>query len=621
MTIAQAKWGAAAPASSGKRFPPSLLMITAWASLAGCRRRFLPVAFAIFLFLLHCSTVAGEKMPVDLSTDRACYSPGATVHLALAVGDSARGLDCVVRYYELNMLIAIDTIHSVAEIPVVWSWKTPERDFTGYLVTVTLQHEGTVVAGSSIGVDVSSAWSRFPRYGFVSWFPPLSVDSVEKVVERLNRYHINGVQFYDWQFRHHRPLKGTVGSPADHWKDIANRDVFRSTIEHYIDAVHKRGMKAMAYNLLYGAYAESGAEGVDTSRWGLYRLPNATERFKYVLPAGWASQLFFMDPGNEEWRTYILRQEQDVFRAFQFDGWHVDQVGDPGPVYDVKGNQKQVKSGFAPFLIDASRALRRPLVMNAVNDYGQEEIARTPVEFLYTEIWDCARTYGELQAVIDRDRAFAGGKKSSIVAAYMDYDRGGSPGSFSTPGVLLTDAVIMASGGAHMELGEHMLCHEYFPNGNLAMPADLQRRLMSYYDFFVAYERILRGDSVLCSTTPLPAPGDKNLFSREDIPGKIWYFGKETADRRVYHFINLSGCKHNLWRDAGGDQTEPAYHHAVPLRIPEDRSVKRVWCASPELQDGVPMELPITRADGMIACSLPELDIWSIVVIDYVEKP
>ena len=74
----------------------------------------------------------------------------------------------------------------------------------------------------------------------------------------------------------------------------------------------------------------------------------------------------------------------------------------------------------------------------------------------------------------------------------MNYNKANNPGYFNTAGVLLTDAVIFAFGGAHLELGEHMLGKEYFPNNNLQMKEDLKASLINYYDFLVAYQNILR---------------------------------------------------------------------------------------------------------------------------------
>ncbi|MBC6498538.1 hypothetical protein H7R52_07070 [Weissella confusa] len=61
---------------------------------------------------------------------------------------------------------------------------------------------------------------------------------------------------------------------------------------------------------------------------------------------------------------------------------------------------------------------------------------------------------------------------------------------FNTNGVILTNLVIMASGATHIELGEHMLCSEYFANNSLFMNDDLKNWETKYYDFLVAYSRM-----------------------------------------------------------------------------------------------------------------------------------
>lgn len=58
----------------------------------------------------------------------------------------------------------------------------------------------------------------------------------------------------------------------------------------------------------------------------------------------------------------------------------------------------------------------------------------------------------------------------------------------NTPGVLLTDAVIAALGGSHLEMGDHMLTREYFPAAPLSMSDALKTAIVRYYDFQTAYQ-------------------------------------------------------------------------------------------------------------------------------------
>src|SRR5699024_2623462 len=87
-------------------------------------------------------------------------------------------------------------------------WESPEDDFKGYLLDLKLtDKEGNVLESENVGVDVSSEWTKFPRYGYV-WDFTDDVDVAQKI-KQMNQYHINAIEYYDWQYRHHLPV------PAD----------------------------------------------------------------------------------------------------------------------------------------------------------------------------------------------------------------------------------------------------------------------------------------------------------------------------------------------------------------------------------------------------------------------
>src|SRR5208282_229191 len=163
-------------------------------------------------------------------------------------------------------------------------------------------------------------------YGYLSYFPAQSTATSSNEVAWLNRYHANYVQFYDWQWKQHWPLAGTVASPASFWNDIANRTNYRQTVNDFISACHTYGMKAMAYNLMYGAYANYATDGSGVSaQWGLYNSAGGTQ-WSDAMPGGWAtSALEMFNPSNSLWQNYIFSRENDMFSAYAFDGWQVDQ--------------------------------------------------------------------------------------------------------------------------------------------------------------------------------------------------------------------------------------------------------------------------------------------------------
>ncbi len=101
-----------------------------------------------------------------------------------------------IRYRRMDKVVS-----EQAAVGTTWTWTAPATDYTGYLVDVYRTKEnGTEVILGTIAVDVSSDWTRFPRYGFVATFDASKkVDGViEKEMAFLNRCHINGVQFQDW---------------------------------------------------------------------------------------------------------------------------------------------------------------------------------------------------------------------------------------------------------------------------------------------------------------------------------------------------------------------------------------------------------------------------------------
>lgn len=137
--------------------------------------------------------------------------------------------------------------------------------------------DGKEVINHSIAVDVSSDWKKFPRYGFLSSYGKLSEKQITANIEELNRYHINGVQFYDWMYDHQKPLAGTAENPAATWLDLIGRTNYLSTVQGYIGAAHNKGMKTMFYNLAFGALKNAPADGVK-EEWYIYKDQHHTEK-------------------------------------------------------------------------------------------------------------------------------------------------------------------------------------------------------------------------------------------------------------------------------------------------------------------------------------------------------
>ena len=577
--------------------------------------------FSVLFPLCLCGSTGCEKhasemganpdRQFDIATDKVRYAPGESVRFTCSAHP---GSGLTVRYRHLSTLVEQHPLTAPE-----WSWTPPSEDFRGYLVEVVSMQGATERVVASTAVDVSSDWTRFPRYGFLSSYGSMSLSEVRQVIENLNRYHINGLQFYDWLAAHHRPFAGSVEHPAAEWPDLMNRPTYRLTTDNYLFEARARGMKTLFYDLCYGALENAGEEGVDAT-WYLFTDPSHTNRDKHQLPSSFRSSIYLVNPARAEWTDYLADNIRDLYQVYGFDGFHIDQLGARSALYDYNGSGVDLPSGFQTFLERfGAKFPDKVHVFNAVGGYGQEQIAASrAVSFLYNEVWQEQSEYSHLKEIIDRNNAFSEGKLNTVLAAYVNYDLSSTPGgSFNTPGVLMTDAVIFALGGAHLELGEHMLCNEYFPNKNLSMDADLQRELVSYYDFAVAYENLLR-DGGSFNTVDLQAVGGgAPVQAWPPVKGSVSVLGRRVADRQVIHLHNFVNAYHLSWRDLAGDQTEPNLLTDLELEITVEGTVTRVWCASPDSCGEMYRETGFRQEGNKIRVTLPWLKYWSMLVIEY----
>jgi len=573
--------------------------------------------------------------PLTVETDRARYAPGETVTVTIRVPDTARRGRGALRVRFVRPLDGRTVHEARAPLPGVGKpallrWKAPTPDFTGYRIDVdVLDGAGKPVASGGGAVDVSSDWKRFPRYGFVSRFDT-GVDPA-RVAAELNRFHINGLQFYDWQWQHHRPY-----SPEETWPDIANRPVSRRTVTDLIGAAHARGMTAMSYNLIAGAYAGYEQDGSGVRReWGLFRKPGAEDQDRHEgLPASWAAQtLYLFDPASPDWQRYHFARQRDVFTHFAFDGYHVDSLGNRGKLFTADGKPVDLAATFTPYLNAAKRQLKTRVVFNCVSAYGLEAVARgADVDFLYAELWDDPglRTYADIASLTERVRGWT--KKPIVYAAYLnrryaETTPGGTRRAFNPASVLLADAVIFASGAAHIELGDaaEMLATEYFPNRNLRLTDTLKADLVRYYDFAVAYQNLLRDPGVRADPRLNVVSGGGGTaappLSTDGRPGAVWALPRRhPKGAAVVHLINLTAIPSPDWRDNDATYPDPPVLKDVRLRVyglPPGAPRRRVWCASPDAADGRPVALAATpgrdAGGAYLAVTVPRLHRWTML--------
>jgi dextranase len=553
----------------------------------------------------------GASFSMTIYTDKAMYKPGEQV--AFTLNKPLTG-NIKIRYRHLG-----ETIGEASLSGNSWNWTAPSSDFTGYLVDLYEMTEGKEKIHASVAVDVSSDWAKFPRYGFLTEFGQLSSDDINKVIKNLARHHINGIQYYDWLYKHHMPLAGTATAPQNSWKEISNKDVYLSTLKAYISAGHANNMRSMFYNLAFGALNDAAADGV-AEEWYAYKDASHGTKDKHDLPQPFfKSDIFVLDAGNTSWQNYIAAKNADVYGALDFDGYHVDALGDRGSLYTFNGQPINQASTFKPFLQAMKTAApAKRLVMNAVNQYGQQNsIAASPVDFLYTEVWSPNERFEDLANIIANNDFYGGGSKKTVLAAYVNYAHADNPGYFNTPGVLLADAVIFSFGGSHLELGEHMLGKEYFPNNNLQMSDELKSSLLRYYDFLVAYENLLRDGGTVNSPVLVCTNGKLSLNNWPAIMGKVAINSKTIGNRQVMHLLNFTNANSLDWRDTNATQAKPALVENAALDFTATGVVKKLWMASPDSNNGVAIPVTFTQSGNKVSFTLPSLQYWDMLVAEY----
>jgi len=575
------------------------------------------------------------SMIAKVSTDKARYNPGdsvaITVQLQNATGGAVNNGTVTLYFKHLENELAgtsqVKTFSLAANgsATLTYTWTPPNTDFKGYAVEAWARDAGgTIVDNLNTAVDVSSTWTKFPRYGFLSSFPVQSSAVSSSTVAMLKDYHINALQFYDWQWKHHNPIKGSVSNPDATWPDIANRTTSKQTVMDYIDAAHNAGMSAMNYNLINGAFDGYGQDGTGVSyQWGLFDDSSHASQFSYGMPSGWAtSKLWLFNPGNTGWQNYIIGKEQEVFDAFDFDGWHIDQLGNPGTKYDYNGNIVTFQDTFKAFLNNAKATLGKTIIFNNVDEYGRIPTAQSNVDVMYAELWG-SRTFSNVKSVLDFQTGDSGGK-ASVFPLYMNYNyqnnfTDANPGYFNTPGVLLADAGFFAMGAQHVELGDDlkMLDHEYFPNHHLIMSEDLKKRLLKYYDFAVAYQNLLRDG--LSNTTNAVTLQNVASSTTSDAD-KVWTFTKAGKGYDVIHMINQLGITNTDIRDTNADKPAPTVKSNVVVKYYYGSgTVDSVNFASPDYENGKTYQLTFTTgSDGggaYVQFTIPTLQYWDMVYI------
>ncbi len=577
--------------------------------------------------------ITASSYGIDFYPDKARYLPGDEVRFICT-------LPLDTHQYPSQIKIRITpplespawefstTLAYGSDTVIIVSWLSPLQDFQGYLAELHLQDNLGNTQTRTTGIDISSDWKKFPRYGFLAHFNK-GIDT-RVWINELNKYHLNGLQFYDFQYKHHQPLAGTVASPQYEWKDIAGREISGKTIQEFIQNAHNKNMMAFAYNASYATYADAFQDHSGVSlTWGAWSDPTS-QRIESTLksygpfPESWSTpRLLFMNQNHPDWQRYIFSQMSTLFAIYPFDGWHIDTYGDRG-AYDYMGEPIDYIGGFQSFTNKAKSFLNKRILFNTVAGAGQQSIANSQADFVYSELWENHGTYLDILRAADEIHA-ANQEMGIVFPAYLhkplsNQMKPGTVRFFNPASVLLADAVMFASGASHLELGDdlRMLSTEYFPDtGKLVMSSELRESLRTYYDFLVIYQTILRDH---CIPAKISVHSDTVKMDKANKTGKVWYFAREKNNLKILHFINLTGLTQNKWRDDQADYPEVPLLSNFNIKFSSSHPVTQIFLATPDFNQGRPLSLKfhqhqIRKGHYQIICTIPQLKYWDVLII------
>ena len=403
--------------------PAALVLGTAIAATALPLPRFAP------------ATASGTAHVTRAYTDKSTHSPGSQ---ATITAEASGGGTVHFSVSHLGTEVASGEA-PVTDGAATWTYTTPSEDNQGYLVTAT----GADDTHAETALDVSSSWTRFPRMGYLSHFKPTAPEGTDghttyesflfqrpqDYINKLSQdYHINALQYYDWQYRHEQPV--ATGDLADKWP-LWYRDTYASkkTITDYIKDAKNANMGSLAYSMAYAANDNYDTNTIK-DEWrlrednGSYWVRDLGEQWWVPTPKGVnkpKSHQFMMNVNTQGWRDYITDQYVTQKDAFGFDGTHIDTLGQTVKK-EASGNSVDLTDGLTALVNETASKTGTATGINLPDGAGTDKIGPSSASYIYTELWDHNETNQQVASYLQgaRDKS---ANKPQIVAAYANnYD-------------------------------------------------------------------------------------------------------------------------------------------------------------------------------------------------------
>ena len=466
---------------------------------------------------------------------------------------------------------------------------------------VEFEVDGAVVARTAL--EVTSDDRARLRYGFVaSYLPGKDVTAVAEFARRL---HLNGIQFYDWAYRHAELLGG-----GEQYDDALGQPISLATVRGLVRAVQEAGSYAFGYAAVYA---------VGPNEW------ESWQEHALLTPSGEAyalgNFLFLVDPAAEPWLEHFRAELAHAVDEIGFDGFHLDQYGYPKFAASPNGLTIDVGDSFVRGIEGVREVLPGArLVFNNVNDFPTWRTAHAPQDAIYIEVWEPQTTLGSLAGVVTRARA-VGADKPVVIAAYQHvYDR--ADAAPSDRATALTMATLYSHGATQLLAGEagRLLVDPYYVRNHGAEPQTLAL-LTRWYDFLVEHDALLQDPAIVDVTGSYVGPYNGDLdVAYADTPvvgeataGAVWRRVTSTAHGLVVHLINLRGQRDTLW-DAPRAEPESPGEGTLRFRFVRGRT-PRVRFADPDAQARL-VELPVHLDGDFAVVTLPAPNTWQVVHVE-----
>jgi len=419
----------------------------------------------ILLYMLFAITIIGiftEKNVYAANTfvnkvyvDKAIFNPNDSITISTDLTNSSGSawtgtLYMVITHNETQIYTANQAVTlSIGQNSTkTFQWAAPGTDFQGYMIKVyTTSNDYKTGA-----IDVSSNWSKYPRYGYIPNFDStISQATITNQINSLTQdYNINAFQFYDWMWRHEVPISRSDGIHVDSsWTDLFNRNITWSTIQNYINTVHSTNSKAMAYMMSYATREGYTSYGVDPS-WGIFQDTLHQSQVNVNFNNG--KYLWLFAPTNVNWQNYISNAYKDAINTAGFDGIQMDQMGERSTLYNYAGSSYDLGNSFSSLINAAKSQLQSNnpnksyldfnIVDGTVNGWALNDVSKNSnTDFNFSEIWWKSNNYNDIRNYIEQLKNNSN-KKATVLAAYMNYNENLGPryeaenATFSGPDII-----------------------------------------------------------------------------------------------------------------------------------------------------------------------------------------